>query len=432
MNLLVTNAHTPQAYAIIRALRPHARRVVASVEGDGWLGNLAHGARSRLVDARCRLPAASSDWSRGHVTSENTPAEARYIDALLAACEPERIDCVFPSWDPYVYVLSKNLPRLAAAGITVPVPAFDTVLTAADKYRTVQAAMAAGVPCPATRLFEHPGQLDEIVGEIGFPLVVKPRFTSGGHGMAVVKTRTELDAVLPGIVERHGAPLVQEYIPGGRRDSIQLVIGRDGEVLFAFHKSRLRTFRRTSRFGTVSRSARPEVRLAQVTPLFRSVGWWGAMGVEMMRDPRDGTDKLMEINPRFARQLWNRVELGINEPLMCVSLARGEAVPPVAGYPLGVLFVSPLEDVQLFVWQLVDLLLYNLRTRGRPDRVLDPLSEPPRLGEQVRSFLSTYTGQQRRVWDPYFRHFFEDPVTAALWWAQFSTWLAGSWRQLGR
>jgi hypothetical protein len=174
------------------------------------------------------------------------------------------------------------------------------------------------------------------------------------------------------------------------------------------------------------------VRLAQVSALFRKVGWWGAMGVEMMRDPRDETDKLMEINPRFARQLWNRTELGINEPLICIQLARGETVPPVEDYPLGVLFVSPLEDVQLFVWQLLDLLLYNVRTRGRADRVLDSLSEPPAFRDQVRSFVSTYTSRDRRVWDPYFRYFFQDPVTATLWWLQFSTWLAGSWRQLGR
>ena len=63
-----------------------------------------------------------------------------------------------------------------------------------------------------------------------------------------------------------------------------------------------------------------------------------------IRDPRDGVDKLMEVNPRFPRQLWNRTELGINEPLMCVQLARGEPVTPVDGYPEGVLFVSPIED----------------------------------------------------------------------------------------
>ena len=42
MRLLVTNTRTPQAYAIIRALRPYCSRVVATVEGDGLAARLSH------------------------------------------------------------------------------------------------------------------------------------------------------------------------------------------------------------------------------------------------------------------------------------------------------------------------------------------------------------------------------------------------------
>ena len=51
MNLLVTNTFSPQAYDVIRALRPHAERVVATVEGDTrFQAGLQPGAYSRLVD----------------------------------------------------------------------------------------------------------------------------------------------------------------------------------------------------------------------------------------------------------------------------------------------------------------------------------------------------------------------------------------------
>ena len=432
MNLLVTNTQAPQAYAIIRALRPHARRLIATVEGDGWRPRLSHGAHSRLVDATHRVPAPVRDWQQGRVGRENSPLEEQYLDAIIRICEREQIDIIYPSWDPYVYVLSKNKTRLAELGVTVPVPDFDTVLTALDKYRTVQAGQAVGFPCPATYLYESPQQLADVQDRLGFPLVLKPRFTSGGHGMAIVRDHTELDAALPPILARHGRPMIQEYIPGGQRDSVQFVMGRDGAVLFAFHKSRQRTLRRMARFGTVSESASPEARLLQSSALLQRVGWWGAMGIETIRDPRDGRAKLMEINPRFPRQLWNRTELCINEPLMCIRLARQEPVAPVEPYPIGVLFVSPIEDVQLMALQLLDWLLYAVRTRIGRQPPLDPMSAPPGLRAQAWSFASTYAGRRRRVWDPYFRHFFQDPVTATLWWLQFSSWLAGSWRQLGR
>jgi hypothetical protein len=170
----------------------------------------------------------------------------------------------------------------------------------------------------------------------------------------------------------------------------------------------------------------------QSAALLQKLGWWGAMGIETIRDPRDGLDKLMEVNPRFPRQLWNRTELGINEPLLCVKIARGETVEPVGEYPVGVLFVSPVEDVQLFALQLLDRFVSVARAYfiGRPtlDGSIPDLSFP----EQCESFLGTYRSHKRKVWDPYFRYFFKDPVTSLLWWGQFATWVAGAAKQVGR
>ena len=48
MNLLVTNTRNAQAYAIIRALRPHAEKIVATMEGDNRLAaRLSHAVNSR-------------------------------------------------------------------------------------------------------------------------------------------------------------------------------------------------------------------------------------------------------------------------------------------------------------------------------------------------------------------------------------------------
>lgn len=431
MRLLVTNTQAPQAYAIVRALRPHAEYIAATIEGPGWRPRLSHVARSRLVDAIRPIPSVVGEWSAARIGPDVSPGEQSVVDALLAICERDRIDAIFPSWDPYVYVLSKHKPRFEAAGVTIPLPDFGTVLTALDKYRTVRAGESVGMPCPETHLYESHAQALSIADRLGYPVVVKPRFTSGGHGMAIPRDRAELDRVLPGIVARHGAPMVQEYIPGGRRDSIQFVVDRRGRMAFVFHKKRQRTFRRTARFGTVSESAAPDERLAATAALVAKVGWWGAMGIETMRDPRDGRDKLMEINPRFPRQLWNRTELGINEPLMCLQIARGKPAAP-SSYPPGVLFVSPVEDVMLFALQLADTLAYTWHARITGSRPIDETTAPMPVGQQLREFLATYRAPRRRVWDPYSRYFFQDPAAAALWWLQFSTWLAGSWRQLGR
>ena len=86
---------------------------------------------------------------------------------------------IFPSWDPYVCVLSKHRAHFEEMGVTIPVPGFETVLTALDKHRTIEAARAAGFPCPRTYLYESPGQLRAIESREGCPLVTSRSWAGG-------------------------------------------------------------------------------------------------------------------------------------------------------------------------------------------------------------------------------------------------------------
>jgi biotin carboxylase len=432
VRLLVTNPQTPQAYAIIRALRPFAERVVTTLEPGGLRARFAHAAHSRLVDACYTVPSPVDDWSSGRAGVEPAAAERACVDQMLRIAARERLDVIFPSWDPYVCAVSRYKLELEAAGIVVPVPSFDIVLTALDKYRTIRAAEAVGFPCPRTWLYESLDQLRDVLRDESYPLVVKPRFTSGSRGLAIVRSWDELARVVPRTAAAYGAPMIQEYIPGGQRDSAQFVLDRQGRVVFAFHKKRLRTFRRTARLGTVSESAAPAERLARSAALLGRLAWWGPIGIEVIHDPRDGVDKLMEVNPRFPRQLWNRTEIGVNEPLLCLQIARGDAPPPVPVAEPGLLFVCPVEDLQLFALQIADAIAYAVRSRIAKRPELDETTRPASFRAQLSSFLASYGRRRKRVFDPYFRYFFQDPVAALLWWAEFSRWSLGTVKQVGR
>ena len=433
MNLLVTNSHSPQAYDIVRALRPYADRIVVTMEGDSRIkARLSPSANSRLIDQRYYTPAPIQDWLAGDVTPENTEGEEAYIQRLLQICEKEKITVIYPSWDPHVYVLSKNLPRFSSVGVVIPVPDYRITINAIDKHRTFQMAGEVGVPCPRTYLYDHQLDLESVVEREGFPLVIKPRFTSGGRGMAIVRNHDELLANLAGISEKHKKPLIQEYIPGGDVSSVQFVLDRDGETKFVFYKKRVRKLRLTARFCTVSESSMIEPYVTNLVKLLRRVGWWGAGGIETIRDPRDGIHKLMEINPRYPPQIWNRMELGINEPLMCLKIARGEPVEPIPDYQLGVLFVSPIDDIQLLALEMIDRLAYKFRTDLKGHPPLDSFSAPPSIPKLIKSYMHTYSGGQQKILDPYFRHFFRDPLVSTIWWLQFASWLAGGLKKVGR
>lgn len=426
MRLLVTNTRAPQSYAVIRALRPHAETIVATVYGRNRLAaRLSHAANSRLVDRRYRVPSPLEAWRAG---GEDRAEEEAWVGALLEICEREGIDTIYPSWDPEVYLLSKHKARFEDRGILIPIPEFEVALQALDKGRTMRAAERIGFPIPRTLVGGEDLDIDRFVDEVGFPLVVKPRFGSGALGLEVVSSSRELRETLEQDPDRL---LIQEFIRGGRKLSVNVVLDRKGDVKFTFHKRRLRHTRLHAKLSTASQSAPLPDFTAGIVDLLREIGWFGSATVEVLIDPRDGAPRLMEINSRFPRQLWNRTELGINEPLLCLRIARGEEVDPLPSIPPGVVFLNPVEDLQLLGFQLADLLAYKLR-RSLPQRPRqDAFAPPMSFAETVRSFRATYALKGRRVLAPCVRYFLRDPLVSITWWMAFATWVFGERRRLG-
>jgi carbamoyl-phosphate synthase large subunit len=425
IRLLVTNTGAPQAYAVIRALRPHAETIVATMEGKNWAAaRLAHAANSRLVDRRVRVPSPVEAWRGG-----DDAAGERYADALLAVCERERIDTIYPTADAPVHLLSRHKERFEARGIVIPVPPHEVALRALDKLRTIEAAGRVGFPAPRTVRGDQ-AVLERIREEIGFPVVVKPRFGTGALGLVVARDERELEDALERRPAGRERLLVQELVRG-RKLSLNLVLDRRGSVVFAFHKLRLRHTRLHAKLSPVSRSAPLPDFTGRVVELLRAMEWVGAAVVEVVVDSRDGTARLMEVNARFPRQLWNRTEMGFNEPLLCLQIARGEAVAPLGPYPIGVTFVNPVEDVQLLGFQLADLVAYKLR-RWFADGAREEPFEPPRPAREiVGSFRATYRAAGPRVIAPCVRHALQDPLVSVLWWLAFATWVFGERHRLG-
>jgi predicted ATP-grasp superfamily ATP-dependent carboligase len=433
MNLLVTNTRNSQAYAIIRALRPYAERTVATMEGENFIAaRLAHAANSRLVDKRYHTPSPAKDWMAGRIQRENTEREESYIRAVETICEKEKIDTIFPSFDPHVYVFSKNKERFEKMGILIPVPDYETVITPLDKYRTVRAAEEAGLPCPRTYLPENGDELERIADEVGFPLVIKPRFTAGGWGTSIVRKFSELSETTDFVRKHRGMPIIQEHIPGGRRENFHLVTDKNGKLKAVFSSTIHRNFRIDGGYGYGQETTVPHPYFAAAATLVRKMGWWGGALVETRVDPRDGIHKLMEINPRFGNRLWVRSELGVNEPLMCIKIAEGKDVGATRIYPAGIVLVDIVEDVITLGFQLLDLLAYRFRIGFLGMEPLDPFNPPMTLKELVQSYSHTYFKGKVKAYNPYSKYFFQDPLVSIIWYLQFLILILKQAKQLGR
>lgn len=434
MNLLVTNTRSGQAYLIMRALRPYAKKIVATMYGNNrFSASLSHASQSRLVDRRYRVPSPVEDWRKGKIQRGNTEREEMYIQSVLRICEKEKIDTIFPSWDPKVYIFSKNKEQFEKTGVQIPVPDYETVIRPLDKYRAIQAAEEVGFPHPKTYLPGCEDDLGRIAEEAGFPLMIRPRFTSGAKGNKVVQNLPELLEEGRVVIENPGTHMVQEFVPGKEKQQFYLVIDKKGERKSAFCARTHRIYLRYPlNASTACESSVLHPYVVGATRMVQRLGWWGGITIQTKIDFRDGLPKLMEMNPRLGYHLWFRTELGINEPLMCLKIARGEEVQTVKDYPTGKMLLSPLEDFYGLGFWVLDAIFYKVRAGILGKRPTDTFNAPMSIREMIESYRKTYLNGNERVYDPHFSSFFQDPCVCALWWAKYFLQILRTTKYLGQ
>jgi hypothetical protein len=144
--------------------------------------------------------------------------------------------------------------------------------------------------------------------------------------------------------------------------------------------------------------------------LLKELGIWGGLTMQTIVDARDGQPKLMEINPRFGHNLWYRTELGINEPLMFLNMARGRDPGPVPPFEEGVLLLDPLWDFMHLLGQSLDQSIHRLRGQHARTPSEDHPYEAEPLGPLVSDLRTEYFGPRRRVTSPLNRGYLSDPL----------------------
>lgn len=414
MRLLVTNTRTGQAYAIIRSLRPLAEWISATMYGSNWLtAHTATAAFSRLVDRRHVVTSPEEDWAAGNLQRENTDREERYIRDIEKICRSDRIDTIFPSYDPQVYVLAKNRLRLADLGIQVMAPEYETLLQLLDKSRTLKLAADVGFPRPATfRIDEH--ELSDLAQRVAPPWVVRPTVSARSRGMEVISKRDDLEPTVARLQSRHRNLILQEYIPGNLKQNFYILIGRGNQILSMVTPRVLRTSHRVYRTSTAAiHFDHRHPFNDRVEELVRGLNWHGGLTVQTKIDARDGIPKLMEINPRFGSHSWYSTEMGIDLPLMYLRSFSGEPVEPVKHYPEAALMLEPFEDFFGLFFHMADRGAFLIRHLFG-ERPTDPAAAPASIRATLKMLKQNYFGTHRKVYMPQFRYGFSDPMVFLL------------------
>lgn len=252
-----------------------------------------------------------------------------YLPAILAICEREAIDLIFPLIDPDIPVLARGRAVLEAGGARVAVVEETAVALTADKWLTHAFFGRLGLPAPRSWL------PDGLPQEPEFPLFIKPRGGSAARNTFRVRDRHELDFFMRYVPD----PIIQEYLPGPEITN-DVICDLDGVLLGVASRQRLEV-----RWGEVAKGVTvhdPRIiegcaRISQALPAL------GPITVQCMM--KDGRPHFTEINARMGGGLPLGIRAGIDAPLWLLARAAGLtcAIPPLGQYEAG-LTISRFDE----------------------------------------------------------------------------------------
>jgi predicted ATP-grasp superfamily ATP-dependent carboligase len=246
----------------------------------------------------------------------------------------QRLDgwTLFPSADEEVRLISQHHDELSSI-FRLCIPAWETTRWFANKALTYQKAAELHIDYPRTyEIWKASDLADE---DLRFPLILKPAVKAGDNALTQSKVwrvadRDALAQVFDDAVSMAGSGglIVQELVPGdGSSQFSYAAVCQDGRPVLSMVALRLRQHPANFGTGTFVETVDNEVIETLAERLLASIGYSGMVEMEFKLDSRDGSYKLLDVNPRVWT--WNSIGnvAGVDFPLTMWRLAQGETLP---------------------------------------------------------------------------------------------------------
>ena len=315
-------------------------RGTAVVVEVAWVNGLAairslgrHGLRVLAVDNRAYALGLRSRYAEARLAPDPLDDEDGFIDALREIGDTtDGVLPIFPTHDEHLNAIARHAGVLGES-YRFPFPSWDVLEKIQSKRHQLETAEAAGVPVPRTL---YPGSAEEARAageEVGFPLVVKPSANVGfrrSHKRQLFRCETPAELERAYEAAAPYEPMVQELIPSGPEEMYTLgsYLDRDGRALglFSGHKlSQTRGYMGSARAGE---AVWVDEVVEHGLALLGALGFHGISQVELMRDPRDGRYKLLEVNPRLWQWHSLAAACGVDLPWIAYRDLIGDPLPP--------------------------------------------------------------------------------------------------------
>jgi predicted ATP-grasp superfamily ATP-dependent carboligase len=327
--------------------------------------------------------------------------EEEFLDYLENELRTGAYDVVFPMELSTQILITKKANRLRLEKYT-KIPFADSGHTQRinDKALLMQHAAKHGIGIPQTWFIDDIGQVEDVGAVVNYPVLIKPRISSGSRGIRRVDNRDDLKTSYLRVHRAYPFPIIQEYLSKeGDVYGVGMLLNVKSEVRASFVYKRLRSYPVSGGPSTLRESVKKDDVIKIAAELLKSVGWRGIAHVEFKIDARDGRPKLLEVNPRFWGSLNLAVESGMDFPFLLYRMAMEGDIAARTSYSEGVKcrWLIP-GDILHFIanpdrWKiLADFVDFKIK-----DDILSLRDPLPTLGRILSGVTFLYDEQSRKI-----------------------------------
>ena len=235
--------------------------------------------------------------------------EDRFISELFRVVRNNKVKILMPSSQTDGFVYSKYRKELQELGATPVISDVESLRACIDKALTFEklSGMNAIIPFTTT----DPGKIEE------FPIIAKPRYGKGSRNIFKIDDKADLMYV----TSKFNNMIFQELLPGTEY-TVDVLSDLHSRPLVAVARVRLETKAGISSKGKVVRHPDIEEICMKVA---EQIGIRGPCCIQV-KESKDGTMKLVEVNPRLGGGTIITTLAGANFPTMIVDMVEGRQV----------------------------------------------------------------------------------------------------------
>ncbi len=244
--------------------------------------------------------------------------DSNYIPSLLTICESENIDCLIPTIDTDLLILSENKHRFEQIGTKVLISRPEKVKICRDKNCTADYFISLGLksPRPFNSVEKYEEELNS--GKQSFPAFIKPK--DGSSSINAYRADTVEDLKL--YAEKIEDYIIQPFV-SGKEYTIDIFCDYEGNPIYITPRERLAV-----RQGEVLKTkiTQDEIMISEMKTLIADYKPCGQITVQLIQNEYTKDNYYIEINPRFGGGAPLSIKAGADSAEAVLRMLNGEKI----------------------------------------------------------------------------------------------------------